>query len=70
MKILQVALDVPLDTLFDYSIGDCGEVGIGDRVLVSFGRRKMVGVVTTVSCGNGTACHAAGGAGGKMTVGL
>ncbi|MDD5240658.1 MAG: primosomal protein N' [Sulfuricella sp.] len=49
MKILQVALDVPLDTLFDYSAGDCGEAGIGDRVLVSFGRRKMVGVVAGIA---------------------
>lgn len=32
--------------------------------------RKMVGVVTTVNCGNGSACHALGGAGGKMTIGL
>jgi len=45
VKILQIALDVPLDTLFDYSAESHGEIHIGDRVLVSFGRRQMVGVV-------------------------
>lgn len=46
--ILKVALDVPLDTLFDYLDGDF-EVGIGQRVLVSFGRRKQVGIVAAIS---------------------
>jgi len=49
MKILRVALDVPLDTLFDYSAADHGEIAIGDRVLVSFGRRQMVGVVAEIA---------------------
>ncbi|MDP3482154.1 MAG: DEAD/DEAH box helicase family protein, partial [Sulfuricella sp.] len=49
MKILRVALDVPLDTLFDYSAADQGEIAIGDRVLVSFGRRQMVGVVAEIA---------------------
>ncbi|HUW51693.1 MAG TPA: primosomal protein N' [Sulfuricella sp.] len=49
MKILRVALDVPLDTLFDYSAENSGKAGIGDRVLVSFGRRKMVGVVAGIA---------------------
>jgi primosomal protein N' (replication factor Y) len=48
MKILRVALDVPLDTLFDYSAANQGEITIGDRVLVSFGRRQMVGVVAEI----------------------
>jgi primosomal protein N' (replication factor Y) len=48
MKILRVALDVPLDTLFDYSAAGQGEIAIGDRVLVSFGRRQMVGVVAEI----------------------
>lgn len=48
MKILRVALDVPLDTLFDYSAADQGDIAIGDRVLVSFGRRQMVGVVADI----------------------
>lgn len=49
MKILRVALDVPLDTLFDYSAVDQDDVAIGDRVLVSFGRRQMVGVVAEIT---------------------
>ena len=49
MRILRVALDVPLDTLFDYSAADQGEIAIGDRVLVSFGRRQMVGVVAEIA---------------------
>lgn len=49
MKILRVALDVPLDTLFDYSAANQGEIAIGDRVLVSFGRRQMVGVVAEMA---------------------
>ena len=44
MTILRVALDVPLDTLFDYDADGC-EVAIGQRVLVQFGHRKLVGVV-------------------------
>lgn len=40
---LRVALDVPLDDLFDY-YHDAAVV-IGSRVLVHFGRRQMVGVV-------------------------
>ncbi len=40
---LRVALDVPLPGLFDY----CSDrpVAIGTRVIVSFGRRNMVGIV-------------------------
>ncbi|MGE5028074.1 MAG: primosomal protein N' [Betaproteobacteria bacterium] len=49
MKILRVALDVPLDTLFDYSAEGPGEIPVGSRVLVSFGRRKMVGVVADIA---------------------
>ncbi|GBG13744.1 primosomal protein N' [Novimethylophilus kurashikiensis] len=47
MSILRVALDVPLDTLFDYlDAGHQAEVGM--RVLVPFGRRQMVGVVLEI----------------------
>ncbi len=49
VKILQIALDVPLDTLFDYSVADQNDAAIGDRVLVSFGRRQMVGVVAGIA---------------------
>ncbi|RFC34749.1 MAG: replication restart DNA helicase PriA [Candidatus Nitrotoga sp. LAW] len=45
MTIVRVALDVPLSTLFDYSLGSSIEIVPGTRVLVPFGRKKMVGVV-------------------------
>jgi len=40
---VRVALDVPLEGPFDYRCAE--KVGVGDRVIVSFGRRKMVGMV-------------------------
>ena len=43
MQIARVALDVPLSNLFDYTAAD--NVAIGQRVIVSFGRKQMVGVV-------------------------
>lgn len=39
-----MALDVPLDTLFDYLDGGL-HAEVGQRVLVLFGRRKLVGMV-------------------------
>jgi primosomal protein N' (replication factor Y) len=42
--ILKVALDVPLDSLFDYLDGGV-DVAVGQRVLVSFGRRRQIGLV-------------------------
>ncbi|MEO6975168.1 MAG: primosomal protein N' [Gallionella sp.] len=45
MSIVRLALDVPLPTLFDYSVGEGIEVATGQRVIVPFGRRQMVGVV-------------------------
>ncbi len=42
--ILKIALDVPLDRLFDYLSG--GQTAkIGQRVLVPFGRRSQIGIV-------------------------
>jgi len=41
--LVRVALDVPLDGPFDYFCPP--GAGIGDRVIVSFGRRKMIGMV-------------------------
>ncbi|MEO6799582.1 MAG: primosomal protein N' [Rhodanobacter sp.] len=43
--VLRVALPVPLHTLFDYLPADAGEARAGSRVLVPFGRGRMVGVV-------------------------
>jgi primosomal protein N' (replication factor Y) len=42
--ILKIALDVPLDRLFDYLSGG-NAVQIGQRVLVPFGRRSQIGIV-------------------------
>ena len=42
--ILKIALDVPLDCLFDYLSGGAF-VQIGQRVLVSFGRKSQIGIV-------------------------
>ncbi|MDI1308914.1 MAG: primosomal protein N' [Methylotenera sp.] len=43
-SILKIALDVPLDRLFDYLSG--GQAAqIGQRVLVPFGRRSQIGIV-------------------------
>lgn len=42
--ILKVALDVPLDSQFDYLDGGF-DVAVGQRVLVSFGRRRQIGLV-------------------------
>lgn len=43
--IVQVALDVPIARLFDYQVPDGVVVQKGQRVLVPFGPRKLVGVV-------------------------
>lgn len=45
MKILRVALDLPLPRLFDYACPAHVEAGIGARVVVPFGKRLLVGVV-------------------------
>jgi len=48
MTILRVALDVPLDRCFDYLDPGSG-VQVGQRVLVPFGRRQMIGVVLALA---------------------
>ena len=45
MPIVRVALDVPLSTLFDYSLDNSIEIIPGQRVLVPFGHKKMAGIV-------------------------
>ncbi len=47
-NILNIALDVPLDRLFDY-LGDGFAVQIGQRVVVSFAGRRLVGIVVSKS---------------------
>lgn len=49
IMIIRVALDVPLPQLFDYLCADACEADIGARVLVSFGRRQMVGIILEVT---------------------
>ncbi len=43
--VLRIALPVPLPTLFDYLPPASGTAVMGSRVLVPFGRNKVVGVV-------------------------
>ncbi|RAN82788.1 primosomal protein N' [Bacillus sp. SRB_336] len=46
--VLRVALPVPLPTLFDYLPPATGTAHVGSRVLVPFGRGRLVGVVVGV----------------------
>lgn len=46
-SILKIALDVPLDRLFDY-LSNGQSVQIGQRVLVPFGRRSQIGIVMDI----------------------
>jgi len=48
MTIARIALDVPLETLFDYRTGDLAPVP-GQLVVVPFGRRRDVGVVVELA---------------------
>ncbi len=45
--ILQIALDVPLNRTFDYLSGDF-KARVGNRVIVSFAGRNLVGVVLAI----------------------
>ena len=47
LHILKVALDVPLDRVFDYKTEN-PNTQIGQYVVVPFGARKMIGVVVGV----------------------
>ena len=47
MSIARIALDVPLPKLFDYLCGPL-PVAVGDRVVVPFGKRLLVGVVLEI----------------------
>ena len=48
MRVLRVALDVPVAKLFEYLIDDAAPVEPGDRVVVPFGARLRVGVVAEI----------------------
>jgi primosomal protein N' (replication factor Y) (superfamily II helicase) len=45
---VQVAVDVPVDKQFDYSAPDAGIEDIGRRVIVPFGRKRVLGVIVAV----------------------
>ena len=45
MTIIRVALDVPVDKLFDYRAPGSSAADIGRRVVVPFGRKSVVGVI-------------------------
>ena len=45
-QILKIALDVPLDRLFDYSYA--GKAQVGARAVVSFAGRNLVGVIIQI----------------------
>ncbi len=44
MAIIRVALDVPLVTLFDYVVSEETPLEIGQRVVVPFGRKQVLGL--------------------------
>ena len=44
-QIARIALDAPLDRLFDYLAGEATHADIGRRVSVPFGRQTLVGVL-------------------------
>jgi primosomal protein N' (replication factor Y) len=52
MNVVRVALDVPLNTLFDYLVSPDMEVEIGQRVVVPFGPRRVIGVVMEYATGS------------------
>jgi primosomal protein N' (replication factor Y) len=54
MPIVRVALDVPVDTLFDYRAVDATAADVGRRVVVPFGKRKTaVGVILEITGASG-----------------
>jgi primosomal protein N' (replication factor Y) len=57
MRVLRVALEVPVAKLFDYLADDRAPAAAGDRVVVPFGARQRVGVV--IETGDGSPVAAA-----------
>ena len=47
--IVRVALDVPLPKLFDYRAEDATRADIGYRVLVPFGKKRLVGLIVELA---------------------
>ncbi len=55
MSIVRVALDVPLPTLFDYLLPPELQVAAGQRVVVPFGRKNLVGLAMEFAADSGLA---------------
>ncbi len=55
MRVLRVALDVPVAKLFDYLMDEAVPAAPGDRVVVPFGARHRIGVVIEVGEGSAVA---------------
>ena len=53
MTIVRVAVDVPVSTLFDYVLPASMHAVPGQRVLVSFARKKVIGIVMECSVDSG-----------------
>jgi len=51
MQIVRVAIDVPLAQTFDYRAAAL-EVSVGDRVVVPFGKRNVIGVAVELADGS------------------
>ena len=49
MRVVRVALDVPLDTLFDYLLPESLTIASGDRVAVPFGTRQRFGLAVEIA---------------------
>ncbi|SDY83066.1 primosomal protein N' [Nitrosomonas sp. Nm58] len=49
MMIIRVALDIPIDSLFDYIAPDATQQDIGLRVRVPFGKKIMIGIIMALS---------------------
>lgn len=49
MSIIQVALDVPVASVFDYRLVDATAEDVGRRVVVPFGKKFVVGVIMGVA---------------------
>ncbi|HKU70723.1 MAG TPA: primosomal protein N' [Burkholderiales bacterium] len=49
MTILRIALDVPVDKLFDYRAPSAGAADLGRRVVVPFGSKSAVGVIVEIT---------------------
>ena len=45
MNVIKVALDVPVSTLFDYRCVEATAEHIGYRVVVPFGKKRLVGII-------------------------